>query len=267
MDNLNQRIASLSTKQRLLLDLMVKRKGLSRPEINTIPRRIHAGPVPLSFPQQRLWFLDQLMPGNPIYNEPLVALRLKGELNVTALRRTLDEIVRRHEALRTSFPLVDGEPVQLIAPQQPAPLQIIDLRPLQENEREDELRRLALFESRYIFDLKKGPLMRVTLVQMEEREYVVLLEMHHIITDGWSNRIFMREVSELYQAFCNNSPSPLPELPIQYADFTLWQREWLQGERLNGLLAYWVKRLGSNPPELKLPTDFPRPQVQTFNGA
>lgn len=267
MNKLKERVIDLSPEQRALLDLMMRRKGLTAIEIDAIPRRTQTGPIPLSFSQQRLWFLHQLSPGTPIYNEPLIAVRLKGSLNIAALQWALDEVVRRHESLRTTFPSIDGQPVQLIVPPQPVALQVTDLRHYQEREREEELKRLALAESQYLFDLARGQLFRASLIRMGEYEYVVFLELHHIITDGWSNRLLMREISELYRAFCTNSASPLPELPIQYGDFTIWQRERLQGERLNELLAIWLKRLASSPPELRLPTDFPRPSVQTFQGA
>jgi hypothetical protein len=267
MNDLSKRIANLSPEQQALLALLAKRKGVAAPEPGSILRRQGTEVIPLSFSQQRLWFLEQLTPGTPFYNEPLLALRFNGPLDRGALQRTLDEVVRRHEILRTTFPHVDGEPRQVVAPHAPVPLHVVDLRALAEPEREDELRRVAEREARYVFDLAAGPLLRCTLVRMREAEHVVLLEMHHIITDGWSNRVLLREVSELYGAFSAGRPSPLPELPIQYADFAIWQRQWLTGVVLERLLSYWKKQLGGRLPVLSLPTDYLRPPVQTSNGA
>jgi hypothetical protein len=267
MGDLQKRIANLSPERQALLTLLAKRKGLNAPEAGTIPKRKGGGPVPLSFSQQRLWFLDQLMPDSAQYNEPLLALRLTGELDSDALQWTINEIVRRHESLRTVFQDIDGEPVQLINPPAPVPLTLVDLRHLPAGPREAEMRRLALQESQHVFNLARGPLLRFTLIRMDEAEHVILLEIHHIVTDGWSNRILMSEVTELYRAFINGRPSPLPELPVQYADFAVWQKQWLQGEVLENLLAYWKRQLGHNLPVLKLPTDHARPQSQTFNGA
>ncbi|AVH69220.1 non-ribosomal peptide synthetase [Nostoc sp. 'Lobaria pulmonaria (5183) cyanobiont'] len=222
--------------------------------------------LPLSFAQQRLWFLDQIEPGTPLYNVP-AAVRLKGSLNIAALEQSFNEIVRRHEALRTTFQTLDGQPVQLISPILTLALPILDWRQLRHDEREAEVQRLADKEAQRPFDLAKGPLLRVTLVRLDEAEYVALLTMHHIISDAWSTGILIRELSTLYEAFSTGQPSPLPELPIQYADFAAWQRQWLQGEVLNAQLSHWRKQLSGNLPILQLPTDYPRPRVQTFRGA
>lgn len=225
-----------------------------------------AADLPLSFAQQRLWFLDQMEPGNPLYNLP-GAVRLKGSLNVAALEQSFNEIVRRHEALRTTFKTVDGQPVQAINPTLRLTLPILDWRQLSESEREAEVLRLADEERERPFDLANGPLLRITAVRLDEAVYVALLTMHHIVSDAWSTGIFVRELSTLYEAFSTGQPSPLPELPIQYADFAVWQRQWLQGEVLDTQLTYWKKQLSGNLPVLQLPTDHPRPRVQTFRGA
>jgi amino acid adenylation domain-containing protein len=236
---------------------------LQAPAIVPVPRY---GELPLSFAQQRLWFIDQLEPGSSVYNFP-AAVRLKGPLNVVALTQSLNEIVRRHEALRTTFAVVDGRPVQVIAPTLTIKLPIVDLRELSETERETEVRRLATKEAQRSFDLAEGPLVRATVLQLGENEHVGLLTMHHIVSDGWSTGILIREIAVLYDAFCSGRPSPLSELPVQYADFAHWQRQWLQGEVLETQLTYWKQQLLDARPLLELPADHPRPAVQTFRGA
>ena len=220
--------------------------------------------IPLSFAQQRLWFLDQMEPGNPLYNIA-GAVRLKGSLDIAAFEQSFNEIVRRHEALRTTFQTIDGQAVQEIAPTLQLALPILDWRQLEEQE--TEVLRLAEDEAQQPFDLATGPLIRITLVRLADTEYVAILTMHHIVSDAWSLGVFVRELSTLYEAFSTGQPSTLPELPIQYPDFAAWQRQWLQGEVLDFQLSYWRKQLGGNLPVLQLPTDRPRPRVQTFRGA
>ena len=222
--------------------------------------------VPLSFSQQRLWFLDQYEPNSSVYNVPS-ALRLRGCLNVAALERSLDEIVRRHESLRTTFSLVDGEAVQVIAPSLELSLPVVDLRDYPEGEREERARCVVREEARRPFDLSRGPVLRVALVRFAEQDYVLLLTMHHIVSDGWSMGVLHRELSVFYQAFVQGQPSPLAELPLQYADFAVWQREWLQGEVLESQLSYWKRQLEGISAVLNLPTDRPRPAVQSYRGA
>ncbi|MEG4234725.1 amino acid adenylation domain-containing protein [Microcoleus sp. Pol11C3] len=224
------------------------------------------GDLPLSFAQQRLWFLDQLMSGTPLYNLPN-ALVLKGSLNVTALEQSLSEIVRRHEALRTTFSAVNGQPIQVIHAPVTLLLPIVDLRELPETEREVEAQRLATEEGQRPFDLVNEQLLRVKLLHLGEEEHLLLLTMHHIVSDGWSIGVFMRELTALYEAFSTEKSSSLPELPIQYADFAAWQNEWLVGEVLDVQLNYWKRHLGGQLPVLELPTDRPRPPVQTYRGA
>ncbi|MCI0419792.1 MAG: condensation domain-containing protein [Acidobacteria bacterium] len=224
------------------------------------------GELPLSFAQQRMWLLDQLMPGSFLYNIS-EAVRLTGALDVAALEQTTNEIVRRHEVLRTTFPVVDGQPVQNIAPSLAVTLPVVDLGELDESEREAEVRRLATEQARQPFDLARGPLARVILLRLGKEEHVVLFTLHHIVSDGWSMGVLVQEVARLYEAFSKGSPSPLAELPFQYADFAHWQRQWLQGKVLEAQLSYWKRRLGDAPAFLELPTDRPRPAVQTFQGA
>jgi amino acid adenylation domain-containing protein len=220
---------------------------------------------PASFAQQRLWFLDRLFPGNCFYNVS-AALRLTGSLNASALEETFNEIVRRHEALRTNFRMLEGELVQVIAPQLTIPLPLVDLQNLPATEQQAETRRIANEERSRPFDLSQDSLLQVMLLQLDSLEYVLLLNLHHIISDGWSIGVLIRELGTLYAAFANKERSPLPELPIQYADFADWQREWLQGEVLETQLAYWKQQL-DNLPLLNLPTERSRPATPTYQGA
>jgi amino acid adenylation domain len=251
----------LSAKRRALLETLLEQEGIG-PSQAGIRRRTGRGHPPLSFAQQRLWFLDQLVPSNPFYNVD-ATIRLNLELDVVALERSLNEIVRRHEALRTTFALVDGEPVQVIAPELAVPLPLVDLRA--HPEREVEAYRLATAEALRPFDLARGPLVRTCLLRLGEAEWVLLLTMHHIVSDGWSMGVSYRELTALYGAFASGGPSPLSELPIQYADFAVWQRGWLSGSVLAEQLAYWKERLAGLP-RLELPTDYPRPPVLTYAG-
>ncbi len=222
--------------------------------------------LPVSFAQQRLWFLDQMQPGSSLFNLPL-SIRINGALNVEALQQTLNEIISRHETLRTTFASVDEEPVQVISPTASLRLRIVDLGHLPEDEREAEAQRLVGEESRLPFDLAAGPLLRASLMRLSDQEHVLIMTMHHIISDGWSGGVLFREMGTLYDALAAGKPSPLAELPIQYADYAVWQRAWLAGEVLERQLAYWRERLAGAPAVLELPTDRPRPVVQSVRGA
>ncbi|NEQ20441.1 MAG: amino acid adenylation domain-containing protein, partial [Microcoleus sp. SIO2G3] len=234
-------------------------------EISPIDRVSRDAVLPLSFAQQRLWFLDQLEPGNPFYNISRV-IHLNGSLNVAALEQSFNEIGRRHEALRTSFALIDGQAVQVVAPALNLTLPIVDLSELPDTERDAKVQQLARLEAQASFDLTHCPLLRVTLLRLREEEHMLLFTIHHIISDGWSAGVLIREVATLYESFCTEKPSPLPELPIQYADFAVWQRQWLQGEVLESQMTYWKQQLGGSLPVLELPTDRPRSAVRTFKG-
>ncbi|MEH1969388.1 non-ribosomal peptide synthetase [Nostoc sp.] len=220
---------------------------------------------PASFAQQRLWFLDQLIPGNAIYNVPTV-IRLTGSLNKAALEETFNEIVRRHETLRTTFIVLDGQPLQAIAPNLTIPISVLNLQQLPVDEQEVKAKCIITAEIEHPFNLSFGPLLRVMLLVLSETEHILLLNMHHIICDDWSMGVLIRELGTLYAAFAQNQPSPLLELPLQYADFAHWQREWLQGEVLQTQLAYWREQLNSIS-ILHLPTDKPRPAIQSYQGA
>src|SRR5205085_7297687 len=222
--------------------------------------------APLSFAQQRLWFLDQYEPNNILYNIP-EAIRLRGALNLTALERSLNEIVKRHESLRTIFTAVNDRPVQVINEARDFRSTMIELRDTSPEKKETTAARLATEEGRKPFNLAEGPLMRIKLLRLAEDDHVLLMTMHHIISDGWSIKVLIRELGELYEAYANGRETALPELPIQYADFAVWQREWLRGERLEQQLSYWRAQLADAPPLLELPTDKPRPTFQTFHGA
>ncbi len=238
-------------------------RGVQIPPLAPLPPILRVGDLRLSFAQERLWFLDQLEPASPFYNLT-VARRLLGVLEPAALARAFQEIVRRHEVLRTTFAVIDGEPVQVVAPELRLRLPRIDLSALPE--REAELKRLGDAESRRPFDLARGPLLRTTLVRLAEGEHALLLVMHHITSDGWSMGVLWRELSALYDAFREGRASPLPGLPVQYADFAAWQRGWLSGDTLEREAGWWKERMAGAPALLELPTDRPRPAVQSFRG-
>lgn len=229
-------------------------------------KKVERTGIPLSFAQQRLWFLDQLEPGSTLYNISLT-LRLRGPLNQDALDGTLSEVSRRHEVLRTRFEVVDGQPAQIISPPALVHVSLLDLSYLPAEQREIEVKRISRAEGRQPFDLSAGPLLRVRLLRVDREEHILLLTMHHIISDGWSMGVFIKEVSALYAAFAKGQPSPLADLPIQYADYAVWQRQHLRGEVLERQLAYWREQLSDAPRVLELPTDRPRPAVQGYHGA
>jgi amino acid adenylation domain-containing protein len=233
--------------------------------IQPFPRENHT--LPLSFAQQRLWFLDQLVPNNPFYNIPM-ALELSGPLQKTVLEQTLNEIVQRHEILRTNLTIVDGKPVQVIHPfsDDNAQLSIIHLQHLSIEEQNREVQRFLKEDAQTPFDLSQDALFRTTLLQKDVESHILVLNMHHIISDGWSINILVHELSTIYEFFLQGKPSPLPPLRIQYADFAQWQRQWFTRERLEKQLNYWKQQLEGAPSRLALPTDHPRPPVQTFQG-
>ncbi|NHC34669.1 non-ribosomal peptide synthetase [Scytonema millei] len=221
--------------------------------------------LPLSFAQQRLWFLDRLVPNNPFYNIPF-SVRLQGKLDYVALKQAFGAIVDRHEALRTNFVKLDGQPVQIVAEKVNLSLPVVDLRHLPPNERQLTAQQIATEEAQQPFNLATDLLLRVKLLQLDAAEYVLLLNLHHIVADGWSLGVLVRELGLLYTAKSESKPYPLPELPIQYADFAYWQRQWLQGQVLESQLSYWRSHL-ADLPILNLPTDRTRPAVQTYHGA
>ncbi len=264
MTNISKKIAELSPeKLELLLKLRDKKQENSQKKGIT-PQSRETGLFPLSFAQQRLWFIDQLIPVNPFYNIPF-AFRLVGSLDILALKRSFNEIIRRHETLRTCFQTIEAKPRQLIASTLELTLATIDLQDLPQGKREDEVRKLATIEASQPFDLTQLPLLRVKLLRLAPTEHVLLLVMHHIISDGWSIGVFSHELAVLYEAFVTGKPSPLPELPIQYADFSVWQQQGLQQQVQTEQLQYWRKQL-ADITVLQLPTDYPRSPVQSFAG-
>ena len=221
---------------------------------------------PVSFAQKGLWLMSRFEPLGAAYNIP-AAFRLTGTLEPGVLERSLNEIVRRHESLRTTFAMIEERLVQVVHPPQFLAIPIVDLTELPEAERADRVAQLATEHGQEPFDLSQWPLLRVKLLRLADTEHVLLLSMHHIIGDGWSTGVFVREMAEIYRAFSAGETSPLPELALQYADYAVWQEEWLSGEVLEKDLAYWRKQLAGAPPVLEFPADHPRPVVESFRGA
>ncbi|HEV2800536.1 MAG TPA: amino acid adenylation domain-containing protein, partial [Pyrinomonadaceae bacterium] len=255
MVDIAKRLDELNPEKRRLLELLLKKERERARHSSAIRRQPRDGGegFPLSFAQQRLWFIEQLEAGSALYNIPIV-VRLVGALNLSALEQSLTELVRRHETLRTGFQLVEGEPVQVIHPPEPIAFASTDLSRLSEVERETEVRGLAEEEARLPFDLLTGRPLRVRLLKLSETKHVLLFTMHHIISDGWSLGVIIREVAALYEAFSRGEDSPLEELSIQYADYAVWQRERLTGEVLTEQLDYWKRKLDGAPEALELPT-------------
>ncbi|HLI09340.1 MAG TPA: amino acid adenylation domain-containing protein [Ktedonobacteraceae bacterium] len=267
MSDLKQRIAALSAERRaLLVRQLAQMKKETGERAAIIPYARESNPIPLSFAQQRIWFFEQLVPGSPVHNITQVA-RVVAPVDRAILERCFETIIRRHETLRTTFAMIDGQPVGIVSPPQPVHLGFIDLRAAPLEEREEQAHQLIVREARRPFDLERGPLLRVILLQLADQEYLILLVMHHIIADNWSAGVLLQELGTLYWAYAAGKPSPLSELPFAYADFARWQKEWLQGERLDSLLTYWKQQLAGSPPLLELPVDRPRPALQSFHGA
>ncbi|MFP2933118.1 amino acid adenylation domain-containing protein, partial [Pyxidicoccus sp. 3LG] len=233
------------------------------PPVVPVPR---TGALPLSFAQQRLWFLDQLEPGSTSYNLPM-PLHVSGPLDLAALRRAFDALVQRHEVLRTHFRSEAGQPVQVIAAPGPLPIEVVDLSTLPAEDRRSEALRLVQLDTQRPFDLASGPLLRVTVLTLSPEEHVLAINMHHVVSDGWSQGVLIREMGAFYEGFRQGRPVQLPELPVQYADYAAWQRGWLQGEVLEAQLSWWREQLEGAPAALELPTDRPRPAKQSFRGA
>nr|QEO74682.1 condensation domain-containing protein [uncultured bacterium] len=261
-----EHIAELSpTERAALVSRLKQQRAAEREGAQTIPRRGAAAHYPLSFAQQRLWFLEQLEPDGP-YKVP-AAFRLCGPLQVAALERSVNEIISRHEVLRTTFAEIEGRPVQIVAPRLTLSIPVEDLSRLPEVERAERVKQTAAHLREQPFDFERGPLIGTALVRLAEEEYHFWFLMHHIVSDGWSIGVLLRELSLAYEAFAAGRRPELPKLPIQYADFAVWQRGWLQGETLDRQMKYWKERLGGKVPTLELPTDSPRPPVQSYRGA
>ncbi len=255
-----------SAEELELFAYLVEEEGLHDNDQRLIPRRDPNAEIPLSIGQERLWFLDQWDPGNPASNIPF-AVRVTGQLSIDAFGRSLNEIVRRHEALRTTFQTPAGQPRQVVAPSLSIPLPLIDLCDLPKADHAAEAQRLIMDNAQHRFSLVRGPLLRAELIRLGEQEHMFLLNVHHVVFDAWSVGLFLLELTMLYDAFVHDKPSPLPELAIQYPDFAIWQRQWLQDEVLQQQLAYWKGQLGGRLPVLELPGDRPRPPILTYEGA
>lgn len=265
MNDIAKRITTLSPEQRKLLWQRLKQNGSSGAPA-TIPRQSRAANFfPLSFAQERLWVVEQLRPGSPAYLISAAA-GFNVPVKIAVLEQSLNALVQRHEILRTTFQTHQGRPVQKIAPFLSLTLPVVDLRYIQETRRDELARRLAAEEGRQPFDLTRGPLLRAKLLRLGEERSLLLVTLHHIVFDGWCTSLLVKEIMALYAAFSTGRPSPLPELPIQYADYAVWQREWLQGETLETLLSYWKKQL-QGLSSLELPLDYPRPPVFRYQGA
>jgi amino acid adenylation domain-containing protein len=254
MSEYSRDLSDLSPEKRALLELLLAEQG-SKPTV-----------FPLSFAQQRLWFLDQLEPDTAAYNIP-TAVRLAGKLDFHALSQSLNHIVQRHESLRTTFAVIDGQPVQLISPSSPLEIAVEDLSLHSEADRIQLASQVANQEAQKPFDLSTGPLLRVKVLKLGEDDHVVVMVMHHIVSDGWSSGILINELVGLYDSYSKGKEAELPPLEIQYGDFAQWQREWMSGEVLDAQLSYWRKQLTGAPPVIELPIDKPRPPLQTYRGA
>lgn len=265
MRSLRRRVSELSPEKRAVFEKLAGSQMSKVSRSLPIRPRVGSGPAPLSFAQQRLWFLDQLMPGSTLFNLTFPC-RIREPVDEAVLERSLNEIVRRHESLRTSFESSDGEPFQVIAPDLRIGLRSVDLRQVTDSDPEAEAARIISDENGYSFDLAKGPLLRATLLRVGETDYVFVVTMHHIVSDKWSMGVFWSELWAIWEAFACNAPCPLPELSLQYADFAVWEREWLEGDELARLVSYWKKQLAGLE-VLRLPTDRPRPAVPSFRGA
>lgn len=263
-DKLAQQRSALSVEQRALLEKWMRGSMSEAHRTQDIPRRSFAGPVALSFAQQRLWFLAQFEPVASIYILS-IAVSLQGPLDLCALQQSLSEIGHRHAMLRTRFVLLEEGPVQIIDPPAIIDMPLIDLTAFSEGEQQIQADHLSREEAERPFDMVNGPVWRARLLRLSASEHILLLSLHHLICDGWSMSILFREISTLYAAFSAGNASELPELPLQYADYALWQREWLSGERQQEQLLYWKKQL-ADLPQLTLPTDHPRPALQRFRG-
>src|SRR5437667_9364509 len=262
--DLAEQLAAFSPAKRSLLELhLLKKQRGAKATARMIQRQANRESAPLSYNQQGLWVLNQLMPGTSLYHTPMV-VRLTGNLDVAALKNALDMVVARHDALRTTFGIVDGSPKQVVAKSLALDMSIIDLLEVPQPDRDAEGQRLLRDEAGRPFDLSQGSLIRSVLLRLGEREHILLVTTHHIVTDGWSVGIFQRELSALYQALVDGQPSPLPELPIQYTEYSIWQREWFEGDVYQSQLAYWKKQFATLPPVLELSADHPRPRVQAY---
>jgi amino acid adenylation domain-containing protein len=263
--SISERLADLTLAERAIMERSLIERRMSVARQNAIPRWEGTGPAPLSYAQELLWLLSQVFDDGVAYNAP-GAFRLEGDLDLDLLARSLQALVERHSILRTTYVVRDGTPVQLIADAQPIEINVVDLRDLPPDERNAETQRILKQEARFRFDLVNGPVMRPTVIRLAEEEHVLMLNMHHIATDGYSRTALYRDLTALYEAFAKGLPSPLEPLPIQYVDYAVWQRRWLDGGVADAQLQYWKRKLANAPSRLDLPTDFPRPPIRSWVG-
>ncbi|MBU7586537.1 MAG: AMP-binding protein, partial [Nostoc sp. TH1S01] len=259
------RRSQLSPAKQALLEKRLRGELKLDNQQKSISRRSQHNPVPLSFSQQRLWFLAQLEPNNPFYNVSAV-VRLQGKLNFQALQDSLQEIINRHEVLRCNFQTIEDKDVAFIHAKKILYLPLLDISELSINQQKIEVKKLAHQEVSQPFDLSSDLLLRAKLIQLNPEEHILLFTMHHIVSDGWSIGVLIHELATLYKAFCEDKTASLAELPIQYGDFAIWQQDYLQGEALTAQKNYWKQKLGGSLPVLQLPTDYPRPAVQSYKG-
>ncbi|MGD9488077.1 MAG: amino acid adenylation domain-containing protein [Calditrichaceae bacterium] len=265
MNSLFEQISTLSPEKRELFELMLIDEGIDLSEIVILPRQSKDKSVPVSFAQQRLWFLDQLEPGNSLYSIP-AAVKIRGNFNKEAFKNSINTIIKRHSVLRTVFSQNDGSPSQIIAGKLKIDLPEIDLSGIDKKEIHSRVNEVILSETEKPFDLQTGPLIRALLLKLSVDETIVILTVHHIVSDGWSMGVIISEIKALYPAYCLNKPVSLPELPVQYADYAVWQRKWFRGKVLEQQITYWKNQLKDVPPLIELPTDRPRPASRTYRG-
>lgn len=266
MNDISKRIAALSPEQKAIFERRLQAQTSKQMPLQKLPRNGSEQTFPVSFAQERLWFLEQLEAEANFHNLPMI-MQLKGTVHIPILAQSISEIVRRHEALRTVFTTVDGRPVQIIKPARLLAIPVVDLQNIPAAEKDSERLQLVIGEVQKPFDLARDLLIRLLLLDMGESTYTFVITVHHISIDGWSISIFIQELMTIYQALIVGETPRLPEIPLQYADFSVWQRQQLQGVALNKQLAYWKQKLGDNLSTLELPTDHPRPPIQLFRGA
>jgi condensation domain-containing protein len=259
-------LADLTPAQRALLEQRLMARRAAAAQESKIAPREGDGPAPLSYAQELLWLLSQVFDDGIAYNAP-GAFQLEGPLDLDVLARALEALTERHDILRTTYKVIDGRPAQLIGPVQPMELNVVDLRERSPDEREARAQRVLKEESRFRFDLIEGPVMRVTVIKLTDNEHILMVNMHHVATDGYSRTAIYRDLTALYEAIAAGRPSPLDPLPIQYADFAVWQRNWLDGAAASGQVEYWKRNLAGAPSRLDLPSDFPRPPVRSYVGS
>src|SRR2546423_2305205 len=263
--SMDQRLAGLTPAQRSLLVQRLMERRIDAAHRNAIPPREGDGPAPLSFAQELLWLLSQVFDDGIAYNAP-GSFQLKGSLDLQLLQRALEALLERHAILRTTYLVTGGTPMQFIGATQPVEINLIDLCGLSIDDQRAESQRTLKEESRFRFDLVNGPLLRPTVIRLARDEHILMLNMHHIATDGHSRSVLYRDLTQLYQAFAKGLPSPLPPLPIQYADYAVWHRSWLDSGVADAQLEYWRHKLAHAPSRLELPTDLPRPPVRSWVG-